>query len=82
MEGKRATKDAVIAYVLASLGITDPEACIMVGDREHDVLGAKKCNMDCVGVLFGYGSREELESAGAAYIAETVADLSALLHKM
>ena len=79
MEGKRSTKDAVIAYVLESLGITDPETCIMVGDREHDVLGAKKCSMDCVGVLFGYGSREELESAGAAYIVESAADLSALL---
>lgn len=82
MDGKRVAKDAVIAYVLDSLHITDPEKCIMVGDREHDVLGAKKCAMDCIGVLFGYGSRKELEAAGAAYIAESVADLSAILEEI
>ncbi len=42
----------------------------MVGDREHDILGAEKCSVDSIGVLFGYGSREELENAGATYIAE------------
>ena len=82
LEGKRATKDAVIAYVLAALGITAVQECIMVGDREHDVLGAKKCGMDCVGVLFGYGSRAELETAGAAYIVKDVADLSVLLDQI
>lgn len=82
MGEKRATKDAVIAYVLESLHVAAPQQCIMVGDREHDVLGAQKCGMDCVGVLFGYGSREELASAGAAYLAENVAELLAFLSRI
>lgn len=79
MEETRATKDAVIGYVLESLGNPPPEKCLMVGDREYDVCGAEKCGMDAVGVLYGYGSREELTAVGAKYIAESVADLRRLL---
>ncbi len=48
---------------------------VMIGDREHDILGAKENGIQSVGVLFGYGSRRELEEAGADRIAETVEDL-------
>jgi len=51
----------------------------MVGDREHDVIGAKENNIDVVGVLYGYGDRAELEKAGADYIVETVEELNGLL---
>lgn len=51
----------------------------MVGDREHDVLGAKEQGLDCVGVLFGYGSREELETAGVWKIAADVDELTKIL---
>ena len=51
----------------------------MVGDREHDVNGAKENDLPCIGVLYGYGSREELEAAGAAGISETVEGLLAEL---
>ena len=44
---------------------------IMAGDRHHDVLGAKALGIDCIGMLYGYGTREELSKAGAVYIAET-----------
>ena len=43
----------------------------MVGDREHDVIGAHLAGLDVIGVLYGYGSREELTAAGADQIAET-----------
>ena len=43
----------------------------MVGDREHDVLGAREQGIECVGVLFGYGDRTEMEECHAAYIAES-----------
>ena len=49
---------------------------VMVGDREHDIIGANKNGIDSIGVLFGYGSREELENAGATYIAETVEEIA------
>ena len=51
----------------------------MVGDREHDILGAKENGLDSVGVLFGYGDREELELAEADWIVETVEELKHLL---
>lgn len=52
---------------------------VMVGDREHDIIGAKENGIQSVGVLFGYGSRRELEEAGADRIAETVKDLTDIL---
>ena len=47
----------------------------MVGDRRHDVMGARSAGIDCLGVLYGFGTREELEEAGADYIAETVGEI-------
>ena len=82
MDEVRVKKGDVIAYVLDSMGIGDVNQAVMVGDREHDVLGARENGMDCVGVLFGYGGRQELESAGADKIAETVEKLTeVLLHE-
>ena len=49
------------------------------GDREYDILGAAENGIDSVGVLFGYGSRRELEMAGAKVLAETVENLGHLL---
>ncbi len=79
MGEKRSSKAAVIEYVMKALDITEPEKCIMVGDREHDVIGAGKFGIETVGVLFGYGSHEELEKSGAAYIVENVEKLGNLL---
>ena len=50
----------------------------MVGDRKHDVIGAHEVGVECVGVLYGYGSREELISTGADYIVPSVEALSIL----
>lgn len=82
MAESRATKEAVIEYDLAALGNPDPQRCIMVGDRKYDVIGAREYGIDCVGVLFGYGSREELEETNAAYIVETVAELDTMLKNL
>jgi len=75
MDESRNKKGQVIAYALESLGITDKAQVVMVGDREQDVQGAKENGLDSIGVLFGYGSREELETAGATYLAETMEDI-------
>lgn len=79
----RVKKADVIRYVLENCGIGQDEEslkhAVMVGDREHDVLGARECGLECIGVLFGYGSRQEMEACGAVYIAETVEELKELL---
>lgn len=78
-EKSRLTKTEVIEYALENCGVTDRSRVLMVGDRSHDILGAKAAGLDSAGVLYGYGSREELEEAGADYIFETVADLLKLI---
>lgn len=50
--------------------MTDVSKAVMVGDREHDILGAKKVGIDGIGVLFGYGNYEELYYAKADKIAK------------
>ena len=75
MDEKRVEKVEVIHYALEKAGITDVTNAVMVGDREYDILGARENGMDSIGVLYGYGSREELEAAGAGQIAETVEEL-------
>jgi phosphoglycolate phosphatase len=78
-DGSRVNKDDVIRYVLDSCRICDLSSAVMVGDREHDIVGAGKAGIDSIGVLYGYGCREELQEAGADYIAETVADVGKIL---
>ena len=72
----RTKKDEVIRYVLEKNGIDDLSQAIMIGDREHDILGAKAVGIRSMGVLYGYGSREELEAAGADIIVERVEDIT------
>ncbi len=79
MDEVRVKKGEVIGYTLEAMGVNDRRQVIMVGDREHDVLGARENGLDCVGVLFGYGSREELKEVGAYRIAETVEELTECL---
>lgn len=75
LDSSRVKKADVIAHALDSLKISDTSEMIMVGDRHHDIEGAAHHGIDSLGVLFGYGSREELCGAGATYIAETVEDI-------
>ena len=74
----RAEKATVIRYVMDNVGARADEV-VMVGDRHHDIDGAKANGVRSVGVLYGYGDRAELEMAGADYIAESVVSLYPLL---
>lgn len=71
-------KAEVMQSLLAQAVITEKGEAIMVGDRKYDVIGAHEVSVECVGVLYGYGSREELISAGADYVVPSVEALSAL----
>jgi phosphoglycolate phosphatase len=64
LDGRRGEKPELLAHVL-EVERLDPRATVMVGDRRHDVLGARAHRLGSVGVLWGYGSREELLEAGA-----------------
>ncbi len=69
MDESRLNKEQVIEYALGRIDGVDPSEVLMVGDRSNDVLGARANGIDCLGVLYGYGDREELASSGALYIA-------------
>lgn len=75
MDGRRGTKAEVITYALEINQITDKSKVLMIGDREHDVIGAHKNGLDCLGILYGFGNREEFQEAGADYIREKVEDI-------
>jgi phosphoglycolate phosphatase len=69
------TKDEVIEASLVRMGITDRQRALMIGDRKHDVLGAKKCGLDSFGVYMGCAEESEHEAAGATYIANSIQSL-------
>ena len=77
MDESRSKKSEVISYALQRCGLSesDKERVLMVGDRHHDIEGAQQNGLKSCGVLFGYGSRTELEDAGADYIVKDVMDL-------
>ena len=68
MDGKISKKEDVIAKLLEDMGTEDKTKLLMIGDRYHDIEGARANGLDSAGVLWGYGSKEELENAGAKYI--------------
>lgn len=68
LDSTRVEKADIISYAVEKYEIS---SAIMVGDRKHDVLGAKANGLPCIGVLYGYGSRRELTSAGADFLADS-----------
>ena len=78
LDGTRITKSSVVAEAVAEEHL-DPSRALMIGDRRHDVEGAGEHGIRTVGVLYGYGSREEHEAAGAAYIVNDLDELRELL---
>lgn len=73
MDGSLSKKSDVIgvAFERAGIGPDEKPEAIMVGDRRHDIEGAAINGIDSIGVLYGFGSLEELTAAGATYIAES-----------
>ena len=64
LDGTRTDKTELLGYALGAMGV-DPTQAMMIGDRSHDMIGARNNGMTAVGVLYGYGTKEELLAAGA-----------------
>ena len=77
-DGTLSEKAEVLGHALGLLGAGAADA-LMVGDRKYDVEGAAENGVECMGVLYGYGDREELRRAGAMCLAETPADIARLI---
>lgn len=71
-------KTVTLRDALAAMGYA-PHDTVMIGDREHDVRAARDNDVDSIGVLYGYGSRDELVQAGATHLAESPESVEALV---
>ncbi len=79
MDERRANKEDIIAYALEECQLIDLSELVMVGDRKYDIEAAKAFGIYTVGVLYGYGTKEELKRAGADCIVKTVEELEEVL---
>ena len=75
----RVDKGEIIDYIIGEMGISDRRECVMIGDRDRDITGAIDVGVDAIGVLHGFGSREELEGAGCSIIAADAYELRDIL---
>lgn len=78
MDGTRKNKADVIAYCLTQEQLNKQD-CIMVGDRQHDIIGAHQNQIPCIGVLYGYGNQDEFENFQCDYIVEDLKSLKDIL---
>ncbi len=81
LDGTRVKKDEVIEYALRTLSVSAADA-VMIGDREHDMMGADKNGMTAIGVSYGYGSYDELKRTGAKYIVSRPCELYQIITKL
>ncbi|WP_273523503.1 HAD hydrolase-like protein [Mailhella massiliensis] len=81
VEEKRVEKHLVIEYAMERLGLSHTGGCLMIGDRKFDVLGAGRHGIPTLGVLYGFGSREELTESGASWLAGSVEELRTLMQR-
>ncbi|MBD2294431.1 HAD family hydrolase [Anabaena sphaerica FACHB-251] len=78
LDGNRSVKGDLISYIIDIESLLT-STVVMVGDRSHDIIGAKKNNIASIGVTYGYGSREELETHKADLIADFPKEIPTLL---
>ena len=74
LDGTNTDKAELLAHMLEKWNLK-AEECVMVGDRKHDILGAKANGMDSIAVGYGYGAEDELSKAGPTYFFSTIEEL-------
>jgi phosphoglycolate phosphatase len=81
LNGELSDKAELINHIIEKENLNHHQT-IMIGDRKHDILGAKKCEISSIGVTYGYGSEAELSESGADYLANSPLEILKLLRKM
>lgn len=79
LDGTRESKTEVIEHILNNLNHIPKSEIVMIGDKVHDILGAKNNNIDSIGVTYGYGAEQEIISANPTYLVHTTNQLRDLL---
>ncbi len=75
MDKSRDSKIKILEYIISKLNIQNTSDIVMIGDRKYDLCGAHSFGIDGIGVLYGFGSREELEQCPHVYLAKDAIDL-------
>lgn len=78
LDGTRSIKGDLIHHILVTENLSS-SSVVMVGDRSHDIIGAKRHHIASIGVTYGYGTEEELKAHGADFIAHSPSDIVRLL---
>jgi len=81
LDGTRSAKTEIIECAMRLYPDLATTGFVMIGDREHDIIGANGNDIDSIGVLYGYGTREEFNQAKATYVVDSVEDLCELLSR-
>ena len=75
LDGRRSQKSEIIEYAISIVDPRREKSPVMIGDRKYDIVGAKEVGIDSIGVSWGYGSRTELETAGATWIVDSPSEI-------
>lgn len=78
---ERRTKDKVLIEAMTRMGAR-PSDCVLIGDTKFDVEGAAVVGMECIGITYGFGAREELEAAGAIAVFDTLTEVLDFIKRM
>ena len=81
LDGRRTSKAELIGYVLSCIPDVSKNKVVMIGDRKHDILGAKQTGIDSIAVSYGYGTLKELTKVEPTYIAGSIEELYGLIAK-
>ena len=81
LDNSRSNKAEIIEHIIEKYSIKDRDRIVMVGDRSHDLIGAKQCKIHGVGVTYGYGSNEELEAVSHDVLISSINELLSYLEK-
>ncbi len=79
LDNTRTGKDEIIQYIKREFEISDSKTAYMIGDKSYDIIGAKKCGVQGIGVTYGYGTKKELIEAGARLLCDSVEELEGVL---
>ena len=79
MGPERREKALVLQEAFRRMNVTDMHEVVLIGDTKYDAIGAKKAGIDCIGVTYGFGTREELVESGAVAVFDTTAEVEAYL---
>lgn len=75
LDGRIDTKEQVLKEAFHRLDVHEPGKIVLIGDTKYDAIGAKSVGIDCIGITYGFGTREELEQNGAMPVFDTIDDV-------